>query len=71
MSRPKAENACRTTQAARPACHLSDDQLDHMLTALPPLAELMVDGSNPLPLEPFRAGRFNDGKIAPHPEAAV
>lgn len=31
------------------------------------LADLIVDGRSPLPLEPFRAGRFNEGPVAPHP----
>ena len=34
------------------------------------LADLIVDGHSPLPLEPFRAGRFNEGPVTPHPGAA-
>jgi hypothetical protein len=30
------------------------------------LADLIVDGKSPLPLEPFRADRFNEGPVAPH-----
>jgi sarcosine oxidase, subunit beta len=33
------------------------------------LADLIVDGKSPLPLEPFRAGRFNEGPVAAHPGA--
>ena len=34
------------------------------------LADLIVDGKSPLPLEAFRAGRFNEGPVAVHPGAA-
>ncbi len=34
------------------------------------LAELIVDGKSPLPLEAFRAGRFNAGPVAAHPGTA-
>jgi sarcosine oxidase, subunit beta len=30
------------------------------------LADLIMDGKSPLPLEPFRAGRFNEGPVEPH-----
>jgi sarcosine oxidase subunit beta len=33
------------------------------------LADLIVDGKSPLPLEAFRAGRFNEGPVAAHPGA--
>ena len=34
------------------------------------LADLMMEGKSPLPLEPFRAGRFNEGPVAAHRGAA-
>jgi glycine/D-amino acid oxidase-like deaminating enzyme len=34
------------------------------------LADLIVEGKSPLPLEPFRADRFNEGPVAAHPGAA-
>lgn len=34
------------------------------------LADLIVDGRSPLPLEPFRAGRFNEGPVTAHPGVA-
>ena len=34
------------------------------------LADLIVDGKSPLPLEAFRAGRFNEGPVAAHPGTA-
>jgi sarcosine oxidase subunit beta len=33
------------------------------------LADLIVDGRSPLPLEPFRPGRFNEA-ASPHASAA-
>ena len=34
------------------------------------LADLIVDGKSPLPLEAFRAGRFNEGPVVAHPGTA-
>jgi hypothetical protein len=34
------------------------------------IADLIVDGKGPLPLEPFRADRFNDGSVAAQPGTA-
>ena len=34
------------------------------------LADLIVDGKSPLPLDAFRAGRFNEGPVAAHPGTA-
>ena len=43
-------------------------QLSPIVGAL--LAELIVDGKSSLPLEPFRASRFNEGSAMPHPGTA-
>jgi sarcosine oxidase subunit beta len=43
-------------------------QLSPIVGAL--LADMIVDGHSSLPLEPFRAGRFNEGAVAPAPGVA-